>query len=93
MAKMYSARMIGNKTGESPQQVNRRLEKHGLIKKSNSGEWELTELGKQFGEKFDGNNGVGGTYARKWTTIKWNEDFTNEIIAAYKTERGSTGEA
>lgn len=86
MAKMYSATMIGNKTGESGQQVNKRLEKHGLIKKGDSGEWELTELGKQYGEKFDDNNGIGGTYARKWTIIKWNEDFTNEFIAAYKPE-------
>lgn len=51
-----SARLIGQKIGKSAKEVNKILETMGYIKKSRyvtqSGTpiWELTEIGKMFGE-------------------------------------------
>lgn len=51
-----SARLLGQRMGKSPQEVNLMLEKIGFIKKGNAVSmqgkptWELTELGKKHGE-------------------------------------------
>lgn len=51
-----SARLIGNELGKNAHEVNLMLEKIGFIKKSKyvtmtgSPTWDITELGKQYGE-------------------------------------------
>jgi hypothetical protein len=73
-----SAQMIGEVLGKSAKEVNLLLRDKGFLD-GKPGKWILTELGKQFGEEWQNDNGYGGYAARKWKFIMWDEKIINKL--------------
>lgn len=68
-----SATELGEILGLSPRDINRLLEKNGLIEKYGD-EWRLTEKGKEYGFEFGWDNGYGGYAHRGYSYILWYDD-------------------
>lgn len=77
MGKM-SARRIGQYLGLAAQSVNERLKEAGLLD-GESGAYSLTEMGKEYGQEQDHDNGYGGYAYRSWTTRTWDSSIIPKL--------------
>ncbi|MGG0644936.1 hypothetical protein ABE021_13520 [Sporosarcina gallistercoris] len=73
-----SAKMFGEVLGKTAREVNLLLKERGLLD-GKPGNWNLTELGKQFCEVRKKYNGYGGYAARKWDFPMWEEKIVDKL--------------
>ncbi len=73
-----SAKMLGTVLGITSREVNLLLKENGYIN-GEPGKWVLTELGKQFAEISQKDNGYGGYAKRTWQFLMWNEDIIKNL--------------
>lgn len=73
-----STEMIGEVLGKTAKEVNLLLKDKGFFD-GKPGNWVLTELGKQFGEMRQKDNGHGGYAKREWKFAVWDENIVNKL--------------
>lgn len=73
-----SATMIGKVLGRTTKEVYLLLKDQGFLD-GEPGNWILTELGKQFGEQRQKDNGEGGYAKRAWGILVWDEKIVNKL--------------
>src|SRR4051794_11908319 len=76
-----TATQLGSIFGRGARAMNVLLRDHGFLQGA-PGDWQLTELGKQFATSVDFDNGYGGYAARSWGWLSWSDGVVDALKAS-----------
>ncbi len=76
-----TATQLGSMFGRGAAAMNILLKDHGFLEGS-PGAWRPTELGKQFAQSHDFDNGYGGYAHRSWGWLSWTDGLIDALKAS-----------
>lgn len=85
LSETFSARRIGNMTGETDRKINALLKENGFMEGS-PGFYKPTSKGEPFCVERADDNGYGGYAARGWGWLEWSKDIIPLLGLKYPEE-------
>ena len=82
-----SAKQLGVVFSRTAAAMNLLLRDHGFLE-GEPGAWRPTELGKQFAQWQDRDNGYGGYAARQWSWLSWSDGLVDALKASMEANPG-----
>ncbi len=76
-----TATQLGSIFGRGAAAMNVLLKEHGFLE-GGPGAWRPTELGKQFAQSHDFDNGYGGYAHRSWGWLSWTDGLVDALQAS-----------
>lgn len=76
-----TATQLGSIFGRGAAAMNVLLKDHGFLE-GRPGDWQVTELGKQFVSSVDFDNGYGGYAHRTWGWLTWSDGLVDALKAS-----------
>lgn len=81
LAMGMTATQLGSVFGRGAAAMNLLLRDHGFLE-GGPGAWRPTELGKQFAQSHDFDNGYGGYASRSWGWLSWTDGLIDALKAS-----------